>query len=489
MMALWILLIPAIGAVLALAAGRGSPRAARGIASLALALDGVLLLALWARQDGAPSASLAEWSADWIPQLGIRFALGIDGLSLVLSLMACVAGLAALLGCPGNRRDEGLHSGLFLAAVTGVLGVFLATDLMLFFMFYEIMLLPAVAMILRWGSGDRPRAALRFFVFTQAGGLLMFVAILGLHAAYWDQTGTRTFDYATLRTMTMSGPIATLLFLGFAAAFAVKLPVVPLHTWQPQAYASANIETAILLSALMSKTAGYGLLRFALPLFPEAAREWAIVAMALGLLTIVYASWLAYGQRDMRRLIAYSSAGHLGYVVLGAFATNDLAYSGAILQMFCHGLSVTGLFLIAGHVERRTGTCDLDQIGGLWQAAPRLGGISLVFILATLGLPGLGNFIGEFLVLAGVFQAYPMVGAIAAVGAVLSGAYALRFMQRVFFGPRVSAINVSELPAPALAVCAVLIAALVWIGVRPQALLDTVNLPAAVQTSDAGAAQ
>jgi len=482
MITLWILLLPAFGALAAWLAGRVAPGAARLVAAAALAINAVLLLSLWPR--AGDSTWIAEWSAEWIPALGIRFSLGLDGLSLLLSLMACGAAFAAVVSTPHRSSDEGTHCALLLLTITGVLGVFLATDLMLFFVFYEIMLVPAIALIVRWGSGDSRRAAMRFFVFTQTGGLLMLTAIIGLHVDYLDLTGVRTFDYSELRSTTLTGPVATLFALCFALAFAVKLPVVPVHVWQPDAYASARVETAIVLSALMSKTAGYGLLRFVVPTFPEAAAVLAPAAIAMGVLTIVYTSWLAYGQRDIKRLIAYSSAGHLGYVVLGVFAMNDLARSGAILQLFCHGLSVTGLFIVADHIERRTGTRDLDQLGGLWHTAPRLGGIGMVFALATLGLPGLGNFIGEFLVLAGLFQANPVAGAIAAVGAVLSAAYSLRLMQRIFFGPRRSAVVTPDLPFRAAVICGVLIATLVWAGVRPGILLDAVT-PAPVQTSDA----
>lgn len=484
MITLWILLIPVAGAFAAWFAGGASPGLARTIAAGALALDAILLCTLWRAPD--EGAWIARWSAEWIPALGIRFALGLDGLSLVLSIMACLAALAALVAIPSGRRDEGAHSALFLLTVAGVLGVFLATDLMLFFMFYEIMLLPAVSLILQWGSGDRLRVAMRFFVFTQVGGLLMFVAILGLHAAHFAETGVHSFEFEVLRTTTLSEPVAMLFLLGFALAFAVKLPLVPLHTWQPQTYAAAPAEGAILLAALMAKTAGYGLLRFAVPMFPAASERLAPWALVFGVFTVLYAAWLAYGQRDLRRLIAYSSAGHLGYVVLGAFAMNDLARSGAIIQMFCHGLSVAGLFLVADHIERRTGTRDLDELGGLWHAAPRLGGIGLVFVLATLGLPGLGNFIGEFLVLAGVFQADPVIGSVAAAGAVFSAAYSLRLMQRVFFGPRVSAIHVSELSARAMLVCGVLMVALIWIGLQPGALLEVIRTPEAAHSVASG---
>jgi NADH-quinone oxidoreductase subunit M len=470
MIALWIVLLPIAGALACLAAGRTTPVAARGIAVAVLAIDTGLLVSLWAGSNEA--GLLASWSAEWIPALGIRFAVGIDGLSLVLSIMASAAATAALIAAPAVRPDEGSYSALLLLTVAGVLGVFAATDLMLFFVFYEIMLLPAAALILRWGSGDRMRAAIRFFVFTQAGGLLMLIAIVGLHALHFDATGVRTFDITALQDTALSDTVALLFLVAFTLAFAVKLPVVPFHTWQPEAYTSASSETAILLSALMAKTAGYGLLRFAVPMSPGAIDQVAPWAIGFGLLTILYASWLAYGQRDLKRLIAYSSAAHLGYVVLGAFAGNDLAFNGAVIQLFCHGFSVTGLFLIADHIERHTGTRDIDRIGGVWHSAPRLGSLGLVLILATLGLPGLGNFIGEFLVLVGLYKSFPAAAAVGAAGAVLSAAYSLRLMQRVFFGPRVEGVHVPELPLRAVAMCAALVAVLIWAGLNPAGLIE-----------------
>jgi NADH-quinone oxidoreductase subunit M len=225
----------------------------------------------------------------------------------------------------------------------------------------------------------------------------------------------------------------------------------------------------------MAKTAGYGLLRFVVPLFPEAVEHVAPWAMALGVVTILYASWLAYGQTDLKRLIAYSSAGHLGYVVLGAFALNDLGTRGAVMQMVCHGISVTGLFLLADVTEQHTGTRDIERLGGLWKSAPRLGSVALFFALATLGLPGIGNFVGEFLVLVGAFQSYPVMAATAAIGAVVAAAYSLRFVQRVFFGPGPQTQS-AEIAAPTFAAYAVLICILVWLGLYPQPVLDAARI-------------
>jgi len=481
MILLWILLLPAIGGLAAWFTAASNWRAARAVFAASMAADLLLLVWLWGRHSGFADATgdaqwIAQLTAPWIPQLGMHFALAMDGLSLLLSLLTCVVGLVVALSLNGARSNPGLYALLLALLTTAMLGVFLAADLMLFFVCYEVMLLPAYALLIGWGSGDTRRAALRFFLFTQAGGLLMLVAILGLHVAHFQASGVQTFLYAELANTTLSPQLSMLFLIGFFLAFAVKLPLVPFHTWQPDAYASASAETSILFSAIMAKTAGYGLLRFAVPLFPAAAEVAAPVVMTLGVLTILYASWLAYGQTDLKRIIAYSSAGHLGYIVLGAFAMNDIGTRGAIVQMVCHGISVTGLFVVVEIIERRTGTRDIEQLGGLWRLSPRLGSLGLVFALATLGLPGLGNFVGEFLILAGAYQHHPLEAAFAAIGAVLAAAYSLRIVQKVFFGPSRESTLINESPAFSSALCAVLVAALLWIGFFPQPLLDAARV-------------
>ena len=478
MIAVWVLLLPLVAAVLAPLAGR----AARALAVAVLAADALLLVQVWRQTSVLGNGPwIASWSADWIPQLGIRLALGLDGFALALSLMSCVVAAATLAGTPGRGREDGAFCAWFLAGVAGVLGVFLATDLALFFICFELMLLPVVALIVRWGTGDRRRVAVRFFVFTQAGGLLMLLSIVGLHVVHHAATGVRTFDVAALTATPLTPDLARLFLLGFLAAFAVKLPIVPFHTWQAPTYASAPTEAAILLAALMAKTAGFGLVRLALPLFPEAAVSLAPWAVSLAVVSVVYTAWLAYGQLDIVRAVAYSSASHLAYVVLGAFAANDLGRTGGLVQMVSHGLSVAGMLIVFSHVARVAGTRDIRALGGFWRQAPSLGVMSLVFVLATLGLPGLGNFIGEFMVLAGAFQRYPSAAAVAAIGAVLSAAYALRLMQRTFFGPAQATRPVPALSPTAAVACTLLVAALIWTGLRPQAL---VRLVAPVAAAD-----
>jgi NADH-quinone oxidoreductase subunit M len=476
--AVWILLLPLAAAAAAPLAGR----AARALAVTALAADALLLVQVWRQTSSLGTVPwFAAWSTDWVPQLGIRFALGLDGFALALSLMACIVGAATLAATPGRGREDAAFCAWFLAGVAGVLGVFLATDLALFFICLELMLLPVVALVVRWGTGDRRRAAIRFFVFTQAGGLLMLLSIVGLHVAHFVATGVRTFDVAALTATPLTPDLARLFLIGFLAAFAVKLPIAPFHTWQAPTYASAPAEAAILLAALMAKTAGFGLVRFALPLFPEAAVSLAPWAVSLAVVSIVYTAWLAYGQMDVVRVVAYSSASHLGYIVLGAFAANDLGRTGILVQMVSHGLSVAGMLIVFSHVARVTGSRDIGALGGLWRQAPSLGVVTLVFVFATLGLPGLGNFIGEFMVLAGAFQRYPVAASVAAIGAVLSAAYALRLMQRTFFGAAGAARPVLALSPSAALACALLAAALLWVGLRPQGLVQLVTRPAATE--------
>lgn len=477
MILVWIVLLPALGGLAAYFAAGDNWRVARSILAASMAAPLLLLVWLWGRHSGFTDATrdtewVAQFTIEWVPQLGIQLALAMDGLALLLCLLTCLVGLVVALSLNDSHKLPGAYALLLALLTTAMLGVFLASDLLLFFVFYEVMLLPAYALLIGWGRGDTRRVATRFFLFTQAGGLLMLVSILGLHVAHYQATGVQTFSYHELTNTPLSPQVSLLFLTGFFLAFAVKLPLVPFHPWQPDTYASASAETTILFSAVMAKTAGYGLLRFSVPMFPGAVESAAPVVMVLGVLTIVYASWLAYGQTDLKRIVAYSSAGHLGYIILGAFATNDIGARGAIVQMVCHGISVTGLFIVVDVIERRTGTRDIEQLGGLWKLSPRFGSLALVFSLATLGLPGLGNFVGEFLILAGAYQYHPLSAAIATFGAVLAAAYSLRIVQKVFFGPAKATTDTYDAPAFPMAICATLLAALLWIGFFPQPLLD-----------------
>jgi NADH-quinone oxidoreductase subunit M len=263
------------------------------------------------------------------------------------------------------------------------------------------------------------------------------------------------------------------LMLGFFIAFAVKLPVVPVHTWLPDAHTEAPTAGSVILAGLLLKTGAYGLLRFVLPLFPDAARAFAPVAMTLGVIGILYGAVLAFAQTDLKRLVAYTSISHLGFVLLGVFALNELALQGAVMQMLCHGISTGALFILAGALQERIHTRDMDNMGGLWAAAPRTGGAALFFALASLGLPGLGNFVGEFLVLIGTYRVSIVLTAIAALGLIVATIYSLWIIQRVFYGEKKANIVFADLSAREMIVMLAMVVSLVWLGLYPQTVLTT----------------
>jgi NADH-quinone oxidoreductase subunit M len=488
MILLWIILIPLLAGSAALVLAQRNRGLSMGIMTGALALD-LLLLGIAMGGDADANGWVAQWSANWIPPLGARIALAADGMALLLCVMTCGAGLVAVLGLAGEEREHpGLHAFCMMSLVASLLGVFLANDMLFFFFCFEAMLLPSAALIAFWGHGERVHAAITFFVFTQAGGLLLFAGIATLYAvrAAWD--GTATFDPVELVNSPMPDVLRAAVLMTFLAGFFVKLPVVPFHTWQPITYAAAPPEAAILLAAVMAKTAGFGLFRFVLPMFPAEVASIAPVALWLGVATVLYCGWTAFGQQELRRLIAYSSAGHLGFVVLAAFSGSEMAQRGAILLMLAHGLSVTGLFVVTWIVERATGTSRLDELGGLWHASPMLGRAAMVFVMATLGLPGLANFVGEFVVLAGVFPVYPVHATIAAIAPVLSAAYALRIMQRVFFGPSHGHFAEINVRPGMSAACLLLVLALIGMGFFPRPWLAMADIaqPVAAVTAEAG---
>lgn len=471
MMLILTLLAPMAGAFSALRAGRKAPQI--GIGALLLAL--IFLLDAWyLGANAADGAWRAEVSLPWISALGVRLHFALDGLALVLALLTLLLGAVGLQVARGELRSgHGGFTALYLLALAGLLGVFLAQDLFVFFVFYEIMLVPAYFLLTHWGEDRQGRAATSFFIFTQTSGLLLLLAILVLNLSHARATGVWTFDAATLIGTADGGGVGMLILVCFFIAFAVKLPLVPFHTWQAPTYAAAPASVGILLGGLMSKAGAYGLLRFAAPLLPESTAAFAPTAMILACVSLVYCSVVAYGQRDLKRLIAYSSAGHLAFVVLGVFALNEYGYAGAVATIVAHALSVSGLFILAGYLEASTGTRDLDALGGIWQKAPRTGALAIALAMATLGLPGLGNFIGEFLVLLGTFRVSPVAAAVGACGAVLGAIYALLILQRSFLGATTARSTAAgEAPRPTLALLAALVVLLLWLGLRPQSLLD-----------------
>jgi len=469
-----------VGGLLAWLLERMGTQWPRWISLAALLIDLVLSLTLWWAGHVDPSGIgsrgvwLAELEWDWIPRFGIRFHLAADGLSLLLILLTLFLGVMSV-GASWTEVTErvGFFHFNLMWVLAGVLGVFLALDLFLFYFFWETMLVPMYLLIGIWGHEHRIHAAIKFFLFTQAGGLLMLVAIVGLYFAHHAATGVYTFDYVRLLGTPLSPSIGMWLMLGFFVAFAVKLPAVPLHTWLPDAHTEAPTAGSVILAGLLLKTGAYGLVRFVIPLFPEAARAFAPEAMALGVIGILYGAVMAFAQTDLKRLVAYTSVSHLGFVLLGVFAWNELALQGAVMQMICHGVSTGALFILVGALQERIHTRDIRRMGGLWSVVPRMGGVGMFFALASLGLPGLGNFVAEFLILIGAYRASVTLTAIATVGLIVATIYSLALVQWTFHGLHTGGWVLPDFSIREMAIMTAMIVAIVWLGLFPQPVLST----------------
>jgi len=413
---------------------------------------------------------------EWIPRFGINFELAMDGLSLVLVLLTLVlGGIAVVSSWTEDNPRQGFFQANILWTLAGVIGVFLALDLFLFFLFWEVMLVPMYLLIAIWGHEGRAYASMKFFIFTQLSGLLMLVAILVLAKLHHSATGVYSFSYFDLLNTPAQGKLAFYLMLGFFIAFVVKLPGFPFHTWLPDAHTQAPTAGSVILAGILLKTGAYGLIRFTVPLFPDASLSFAPIAMLLGVAGIIYGAVLAFAQSDFKRLVAYSSVSHMGFVLLGVFAWNALALQGAIMQMVAHGFSTAALFMIAGALQQRLHTRDMNKMGGLWQHMPKMGAVALFFALASLGLPGLGNFVAEFLVLLGLFKVSPWMTAASALGLITAAVYSLIMMQKSFYGKPDNTQALQDFGWLEMMAMGVMIIALIWLGLYPQPVLDMVQ--------------
>ena len=346
----------------------------------------------------------------WVPALHINYLVGIDGISLWMVVLTAFLGVVSILMSLNQKKDLRNFIALMLALEAGTLGVFLALDTILFYVFWELMLVPTYFIIGLWGEGRRVYATMKFVIYTLVGSLLMLVAILTLTMVHYGATHEVTFDLRIL-THTHIDPFMQIwMFLFFFVAFAIKIPVFPLHSWLPHAYMACPIPALILLTGAMSKTGAYGFLRFCLPLFPEAIESMALVIGFMAASGMVYGAWIALAQKDIKALVAYSSISHLGFIVLGIFAQNGEGIEGSVLQMFNHGIIASALFLIVGFIESRMGTRNLGELRGLSKSMPVLYGVFMLVMLAALGLPGLNGFVGEFLILMGVWTSHLLAG-------------------------------------------------------------------------------
>jgi NADH-quinone oxidoreductase subunit M len=479
MILFWLIAILFVGGLIAWLSEKVNTILVRVVSLITLLIDFVMIVIFWfANYDAIKLSSNNDWITQinwsWIPEFGIRFHLAIDGLSLILIALTLFLGILSVLTSWSEIKDRvGFFHFNILWILAGIMGVFLSLDLFLFYFFWEVMLIPMYFIIGIWGHENRIYAAFKFFIFTQASGLLMFIAILALYFIHGSQTGNYTFEYEALLGTSLSSAAAMWLMLGFLIAFAVKLPAVPFHNWLPDAHTEAPTAGSVILAGLLLKTGAYGILRFVIPLFPSAAKEFAPIAMLIGVAGILYGAKLAFAQTDLKRLVAYSSVSHMGFVLLGIFALNQLAFQGVVMQMIAHGISTGALFILVGSLQERIHTRDLNQMGGLWEQVPKMGAIGLLFTMASLGLPGLGNFIAEFLVLSGSYQASIFITALAALGLVASTIYSLRILQKVFYGNKVKEWSLKDFNFRELVMMSSMIIIIVWLGIFPQTFLNT----------------
>jgi len=444
----WIIFTPALMALVLMFLPNRMEKNFRMWALLSSFISLILAFKLWLNFDASSAQFQFTELAAWIPQLGLSYSVGIDGISLPLVMLTAIISPIALLGtwpAHGLPKKEKFFVAMILFLQTGMYGTFLATDLFLFYFFWEIVLIPMFFMIGIWGGQDRIYATVKFFIFTMVGSLLMLVAIFylvrssaiqgGMPSALMSAFANAQFplDQSSLAQGLKSPQM--LLFLAFALAFVIKVPMVPFHTWLPDAHVQAPTIGSVFLAAVLLKMGTYGLMRIAIPFFPQAALMMAPFFYFLGVVGIIYGAFCAMAQTDFKKLVAYSSISHMGYIIVGLFSFDRIATSGALYQMINHGVSAAGLFLIVGFLYERLHTRNLEDFGSLAKITPMMAIAFLIMTLSSVALPGTNGFVGEFTILLGTFQVAPVVAVLCGIGVVLGAVYSLRAYQMVMFGP------------------------------------------------------
>ncbi|QJC33012.1 NADH-quinone oxidoreductase subunit M [Enterobacteriaceae endosymbiont of Donacia semicuprea] len=426
---------------------------------------------------------ISEFMLDWIPNFGISFHLAIDGLSLLMINLTGLLGIMAVL-CSWNeiKKWHGFFHLNLLWILSGVIGVFLSADMFLFFLFWEIMLIPMYFLISLWGHQDikkgysRIKAATKFFIYTQSSGLLMLFGILSLVFLNQTITGKLTFDYNILLNNHINIKTEFLLMLSFFIAFAVKMPIIPFHGWLPDAHSQAPTAGSVDLAGILLKTAAYGLLRFILPLFPTSSLKFSFIAILLGIIGVFYGCLMACTQTDIKKIIAYTSISHMGFILMGIYGNNKIAYQGVIIQMISHGICASAQFILCGQIYERLKTRNIKLMGGIWDYINILPGSFLFFALASIGIPGTGNFIGEFLILLGIFNTYPIFASIATFSLLFSSIYSLNMIQKVFYGSKTKMLILThDMFLREKIIIFILIILLLIIGFYPQFILNISN--------------
>ena len=440
----------------------------------------VLSLILLSQFDASNGHLQMVESVMWMPSLGITYSVGVDGFSIWLILLTTMLTPLVILGSWTDIRHRAKEFMFFILVLEwGMLGALVAIDLFLFFLFWELMLFPMAFVLGIWGGPRRYYALVKFVLYTMTGSALMLVALLYLVLVHGD-SGELTFDIMTLYGTELTYTEQTWLFWAFAVAFFIKVPLFPLHTWLPDAHTEAPTGGSVDLAGILLKMGAYAFLRFAIPLFPLAAEDAFPVVIGLSVFGIVYGAMVAYPQKDMKRLIAYSSVSHMGFVLLGIYAFDAIGVTGGVLQMINHGLVTGGLFLTIGFIYDRTHTRQISEYGGLWTAAPTFSVIFLILTFASIGLPGTNSFVGEFLILLGAFRTHPWAAAIATSGVILGGAYMLTMYKKVVFGSLGRVVTEAEetlrdfTPREVLSLLPILLFVF-WIGVYPKPFLSRIQ--------------
>jgi len=473
-----IIAVPIAGAIVAALIPAERPEISKAVGYAATMITfGFGAWLLWNFDAGSAKFQFVQ-NHSWIPALGVRYVVGVDGINL---FMVAITALLFPLGLLASERyiehRVKAYVAWFLLLEGAIMGIFLSLDLILFFVFWEVMLVPMYFLIQGWGSGRREYAATKFFIYTATGSAFLLASILALGFIHQSDTGHLTFDFRTLAAWNgLSGTTEVLLFLGFMAAFAIKAPLFPFHTWLPLVHTEAPTAGSVVLAGVILKMGAYGLLRFSFELFPQASVDLAPYVLVLAIIGIIYGAIVAAMQTDLKRVIAYSSVAHMGFVVLGIFSLSVIGINGAVFTMLSHPLTTGALFLVVGMLYERRHTREISEYRGVWKSAPVLTGFFLVALFAGIGLPGFSGFIGEFLSLLGTFVFDRPYAIVATIGVVLAAVYSLWAFQRVFTGrPRGENARLRDVNFREVIVVAPLIALSLFLGLYPKPALDRIQ--------------
>lgn len=473
--------IPLLAAVAAFFAGRG----AKYVALIGSLVPLAISFQMFQEFDKASNAMQFVESYDWVPAIGVKYTVGVDGIGLPLILLSTIVSILVVVYSWGEKTRSNQFFALLLLNEVGVLGVFTALDFFLFYIFWEVVLIPMFFLIGIWGGPRKDYAAIKFFIYTHVASLIMLLSIFGLYFSYRTPEGARTFDMMTLLQATgdstiFSPMLLNVIFFGLLFGFLVKMPAVPFHTWLPDAHVEAPTAGSVLLAALLLKMGGYGLFRVVMPMLPNVSANYITLMAVIGVISIIYGGFLALSQKDLKKMVAYSSVSHMGYVLLGAGALSVLSVQGAMFQQFSHGLITCVLFMSAGTIQHTAGTRIISELGGLSDRMPKFAVLMLAGFMASLGLPGMCGFVAELSVLAGSYQNLPVYVLIVIFGGIaVTAGYHLWAMQKVMFGPILKKyLDLKDPHSYEILSMSILILLIIYFGVQPATIMDIMGVAA-----------